>query len=323
MTRRLCLLALTAACLIAAPTYLVLLKGTSALAWYSPEGKLLASVPVGEHPHEAVFSPDGKFLYTTDNGTMKIEHAGKGGNTVSIIDVAKRQRVGTISLGENYRPHGIDVDKATGRLVVSCENPDGLLLVDPVSRKVLRRYDTKGKTAHMVVLGPGAKWAYVSHSGGDTVGAVNMSTGEVKLIQTGARAEGSTISPDGREVYVGNREAATISVIDTAKNSVVATIQTGKGPVRVAVTPDGNTLVYALMHENKVAFADAKTRRQTGYVLLPNSPVSCTLSRDGSLAFASAEEQGEVHIISVKDRKLVGSIKTAKDAHPDHVKSVD
>lgn len=313
---------LAAACLGAAPVYLVLLKGSNALAWYGQDGKMIASVPVGEHPHEMVFSADRKLLYVSDNGIMRIEQAGKGGNTISIVDVAKRQRIGVISLGENYRPHGIDIDRATGRVVVTCENPDGLLLVDTAQRKVIRRFDAKGKTPHMVSFGPGGKFAYVSHSGADTVGVVNLTSGEVKVIQTGARPEGSVLSKDGRELYVTNREAGSISVIDTARNAVSATISTGKGPVRIALTPDGSTLVYALMHERKVGFADPRTRRQTDYVLLPNNPVSCTLSHDGRLAFLSAEEQDEVYIVSVKDRKLVGSIKTAKGAGPDPVEDL-
>lgn len=323
MTRRLLVLALLAGCLAAAPMYLVLLKGGNALAWYTPDGKLVHSVPVGEHPHEMVFSADRKLLYIADNGIMRIEHAGKGGNTISIVDVAKRQRIGVISLGEHYRPHGIALDRATGHLVVTCENPDGLLLVDPVARKVTRRFETKGKTPHMVAFGPVGKWAYVSHSGGDTVAAVNVASGEVKLLQTGARPEGSVLSNDGKELYVTNREAGSISVIDTARNVVKANIPTGKGPVRIALTPDGNTLVYALMHERKVGFADPGARRQIDYVLLPNNPVSCTLSEDGRLAFLSAEEQDEVFIVSVKNRKLVGSIKTAAGAGPDPVETVD
>jgi YVTN family beta-propeller protein len=308
-----------AASLMAAPVYMVLLKGASALAYYTSDGKLLSSVPVGQHPHEMAFSPDRKLLYITDNGIMRIENAGKGGNTISIVDVAKRQRIGVIPLGENYRPHGIDVDPASGRLMVTTEAPDGLLLVDTAARKVLRRYDTKGKTPHMVTLGPGAKWAYVSHAGGDTVAAVNLGSGDVKLIQTGARPEGSVLSKDGRELYVANREANSITVIDTAKNQAIANISTGKGPVRISLTPDGGTLVYALMHDRRIGFANPKTRTQTGYVLLTNNPVSCTLSQDGRLAFASAEEQDTVYVVSIETKRIVGEIKTAAGAGPDPV----
>jgi YVTN family beta-propeller protein len=301
------------------PAYLVLQKGASSLAYYTREGRMLSAVPVGAHPHEMVFSPDRKTLYTTDNGTMRIEHSGKGGNTVSIIDVQAQKKAGEIVLGDYYRPHGIDVDHATGRLAVTTELPDQLLLVDPVRKSVLRKYATNGKTSHMVTFGPGGKWAYVSNSGSGNVAAVNLETAQVKLIPTGTRPEGSALSKDGKELYVCNREAASITVIDTAKQQAIANIPTGKGPVRIALTPDGKTLVYALMHDRKVAFADPAARRETGYVIVPGQPVSCTLSNDGKFAFASAEENDTVYIISVADRKISGEIKTAKSAGPDPI----
>jgi YVTN family beta-propeller protein len=302
--------------------YLVLQKGASSVAYYTHDGKLVTAIPVGRHPHEMVFSADRKLLYTTDNGTMRIEHPGKGGNTVSIIDVQGRKKTGEIVLGDYYRPHGIDIDRTTGRLFVTTELPDQLLMIDPVRKTVLKKYDTKGKTSHMVTLGPGGKWAYVSNSSSGNVAAVNLDTGEVKLVETGARPEGSVLSKDGRELYVANREAASITVIDTAKQQAIANIPTGKGPVRMALTPDGKTLVYALMHERKIGFADPGTRRQTHYVIIPGQPVSCTLSMDGKLAFASAEENDTVYIVSVTDKKIVGEIKTAKEAGPDPVFSI-
>ncbi len=310
-----------AACVMNAadPTYLVLLKGANALGWFTAEGKITASVRVGDHPHEMVYSADRRFLYITDNGIMRIEQAGKGGNTLSIVDVAKRQRIGVIPLGDNYRPHGIDIDRATGRLVVTVEGPDGLLLVDSQQRRVLKRYDTKGKTPHMVTLGPGAKYAYVSHAGGDTVAAVNLASGDVKLIQTGSRPEGSALSKDGRELYVANRDANSITVIDTQKNTAIANVPTGKGPVRIAVTPDGSRLVYALMFENRIGIADPKARRQVDYALLTHNPVSLSLSPDGSHAMASAEEQDTVYVVDLKSHNILHEFRTAQGSGPDPV----
>lgn len=308
-----------AAALAAEPVYLALLKGSNALTYFSPTGKVLATVPVGQHPHEMAFSPDGKYLYTTDNGVMRIEHAGKGGNTISIIDVAARRRIGVVDLGNFYRPHGIDVDAESGRIVITTELPDRLLVIDAAQRKVVRDFDTKGKASHMVTLGPGGKWAYVSNSSSGNVAAIKLDSGETKLIPTGARPEGSVLSKDGTELYVTNRESASISVIDTATNRVAATIKTSKGPVRIALTPDGGTLVYSAMHERKVAFADPKQRKQVDYLLVPGEPVSCHLSRDGKLAFVSTETTDTVYVISVADRKIVGEIKTGEGSAPDPV----
>jgi len=297
---------------------MVLHKGGSSLGFYSEEGKLLATVPVGQHPHEMILSPDGKLLYITDNGTMKIEQAGTGGNTVSIVDVQARRKVGEVSLGTFRRPHGIDLDARTGRVAVSTELPDQLLIIDPSARTVVKTYATQGKTSHMVRFGLGATFAYVSNSSSASIAAVNLATGAVKPIGVGERPEGSVLSRDGKALYVACREAATVYAIDTAKNEVSGRIATAKGPVRIAVTPAG-MLVYATMHEPGVEIADPKTMKVVGRVPLPHPVVSLNLSPDGRRAYASAEDYQTVYVISVTDRKLLRQFQTAPGMNPDPV----
>ena len=171
----------------------------------------------------------------------------------------------------------------------------------------------------MVRFEPGAQWAYVSNGGSSNVSAINLKTGEVKLIPTGNRPEGSVLSKDDKELYVCNRDSASLTVIDTTRNTAIANIPTGKGPVRIALTPDGNTLVCALMLDKKIAFANPKTRTQTDYLILPQQPVSLELSPDGAHAFASAEESDTVYVISVGQKRIIRELHTAKGSGPDPV----
>ncbi len=298
---------------------LVLHKAASTLGFYTMEGKLLAEVAVGRHPHEMTLSADGRLVYITDNGTMRIEDSGQGGNTVSIVDIATRKKVGEISLGEFHRPHGIAWEPATGRLLVTTEAPDRLLLVDPQGRRVLRTYETQGKIAHMVAPGPKGRFAYVSHAGSASVAAIELSSGRVRLIATGERPEGSVRSPDGRRIYVANREGGRVTIIDTGTNEAVGEIVTGKGPVRVGLTPDGRTLVWALIHDEAVEFADAGSGKVTGRVKLGGRPVSLSVSPDGRRAYAAVQDQDTVYVISIADRKILRSFKTAAGAGPDPV----
>jgi len=306
------------------PMLLVLEKGANSLGYYTLEGQRVGGVMVGQHPHEMVLSPDRKYVYITDNGTMRIEQAGKGGNTVSVVDIAAKKRVDTIKLGKYHRPHGIDYDRIGERIVVTAENPDRLILIDAKERKVLRSFETKGRTPHMVSFAPGksgAEWAYVSNSGSGNVAVVQLTTGgETKIIPTGQRPEGSVLSKDGKELFVTNRESGAITIIDTARQAAIGEIKTGgKGPVRVAVTPDGRFLVYALMHDHKIEITDLATRRPVAQISVDGEPISISVSPDGAYALAASEEIDTVHVISLKERKLLRSFKTPKGAGPDPV----
>ncbi|MBM3793348.1 MAG: YncE family protein [Acidobacteria bacterium] len=313
--------------LAAAPALLVVQKGSSTVAFYTLEGKLLSTVPVGTHPHEVAVSTDGKFAYVTDNGTMKIEQAGRGGNSVSIIDIPGRRLAGKISTKKYRRPHGIALDPKTGYLAVTTELPDRLLHIDPVKRDIIRHFDTKGKTSHMVALPAGergAEYAFVSNAGLENVTVVQLTTGQVKSIAVGERPEGSVLSPHGKELYVCNRESASISIIDVARQVAIGLFKTGgTGPVRAGVTPDGRTLVYALMQSRKIEFADLALRRPVAQVSVDGEPVSLSVSKDGKWAFVGAQDQDRVFVISVPERKLIRTFSTERGAGPDPVVLVD
>jgi hypothetical protein len=89
----------------------VLQKLDHSVAFYSAEGQLLETVPVGQYPHEMILSPDGQLAYVTDYGALGAEYEGEGGTTVSIIDVAEQKKSGTIDLANARRPHGLDIDE--------------------------------------------------------------------------------------------------------------------------------------------------------------------------------------------------------------------
>ena len=73
-----------AAALAQEPDLAIVQKISGTVGFYTSGGRLVSQVKVGKHPHEAVLSPDGKFLYVTDNGILWMTDPGEGGNTVSI-----------------------------------------------------------------------------------------------------------------------------------------------------------------------------------------------------------------------------------------------
>ena len=298
---------------------LVLEKLSSQLGFYTVDGKRLAGVAVGRHPHELILSADGRYAYTTNNGKVWMTDPGEGGNTISIIDVEAREKVGDIDLGNYRRPHGIDLDPRGGRLVVTTENPDGLLLIDPAKRKIVRAYDTKGKSPHMVILGPRHEWAYVSNTESATIAAIHLESGKTELIPCGKRPQGGTLSRNGKRLYVVNSASGSITVIDTDRRTVVRTILVGKGPGRVGLTADGKELIYNLGEDQAVGFASLGSGKQTAVISLGTRPLSLTLSPGGKFAYAGGQEIDTVFVISVQEKRIVREFKTPNQAGPDSV----
>ena len=312
----LCLASIAMAAPAVPKPYLAIIeKVAGAVGFYTEDGRLLAQVKVGSFPHEAALK-DGR-LYVSDNGVLWMTEDRMGTNTISVVDVGAMKKVDEIGLGRSYRPHGIAFVPGTNRFLVTTERPAGLVMVDAGSKRVIRKYDVEGKSPHMVIPLPGGEWGFVSNTDSDVVAAIELRTGKVKLVSTGARPQGAVLSPDGSRVYVVNTSGNQISVIDTRRQEVAGTIATGKGPGRIAITPDGKTLVYNLQFEPAVGFADVAAGKQTAVVPLSGRPLSLTMTRDGRRVFAGIQDQDKVCFISVPDRKIERILDLPKGSGPD------
>ena len=64
------------------------------------------------------------------------------------------------------------------------------------------------------------------------------------------------ITPDGTRVYVTNGNDDTVSVIDTASNTVLTTVGVGALPFGVAITPDGTRAYVTNGDDNTVSVID-------------------------------------------------------------------
>jgi YVTN family beta-propeller protein len=295
-------------------------KASGSIGFYDAEFHRIGDAKVGSHPHEIALSPDRKTLYVADNGVMWMTETSAGDNTVSIIDIASMKRTATIDLGQFRRPHGITFDATSNHVYVTTEKPSKLLVLDPKSLRVTRTYDVKGQAPHIVKLDREREWAYVSNTDTGNLSAIKLTSGEVISMPSGERPQGQAMSLDGRTIFVANSGGNSISIFDLQQKKNVGRIETsGKAPVRLVVTNDGKTLIYALQEGRSVGFADIAKRKELLEIPLGGRPVSMSLSLDGKLAYCSVQEEDEINIISVADRKVVRVVHTPKGTGPDPV----
>jgi len=98
----------------------------------------------------------------------------------------------------------------------------------------------------------------------------------VATVPVGSFPTGVAVTPAGTRVYVTNEFfSGTVSVIDTATNTVVATVPVGSFPLGVAVTPAG-TRVYVANRSSSgtVSVIDTATNTVVATVPVGSAPLS-------------------------------------------------
>ncbi len=166
----------------------------------------------------------------------------------------------------------------------------------------------------------------------------------VKRIPLGHDLHGIDIAPDGRTLWVGgslNNDPVlgTLSVIDTASNTVQTVISPGLGSAsHFSFTPDGKEVWIASTSTNLVWIVDTETRRVTAAVPLalpmaerrpdPDDDWTAYLAErkiiglnevaiapDGQQAYAVGPTTSQLYAIDVAKRQVEKSIRVGERAH--------
>lgn len=176
-------------------------------------------------PYQLEFSPDGKWLTI----------AGLARNQIDIYDAASMtlaHRIPASSMPShmNYAPDSSVV-------YVSLQGSNALMAIETASGKVLWKKKV-GETPAGVMWLNGQ--LLVGDMGTDTVSVVDPVSGEVvRKLVTGRGAHNLFLSPDRSALYVCNRVAGTISVLDPKTLMVQRTIKMAGGPDDMDFAPDG------------------------------------------------------------------------------------
>src|SRR5439155_12087521 len=95
---------------------------------------------------------------------------------------------------------------------------------------------------------------------------------EVGFIPTGKGAHGLYVSRDATSLYVSNRLAGSISVIDLASRQLVTTWKIGGSPDMIQLSPDGRQLWATGRYNGAVYVVDTETGRLLHTIKLGREP---------------------------------------------------
>ncbi|BDW82871.1 hypothetical protein MACH24_23090 [Erythrobacter sp. Dej080120_24] len=242
------------------------------------------------NPHELATSPDGQHVAL----------ACYGGTTVDVFLTSTLERVTSIDLGENARPHGI-VWHQNGDLYSTAEGRQSVFWIrDPLGSADRFEYSTGKQGSHMLVVSPDGNTAWTTDLGSKTVTRVALKARIAPIsVTVGEEPEGIALSPDGKALWVSARGSDEAYELDPETMEVRSTVATGQFPLRLAIRPQGDVAVTSDLQDGGLSVIDLETAEVIRSIAV-SSP-------------EEAEERFQVTILWSDDGERIYVAETASD----------
>lgn len=249
---------------------------SSVVATISVSTSLPVGVDAGIQPNDVVFNPAGTRAYVANFQT---------GN-VSVIDTVNRSVIASVAVGSG--PSGMAVNSAGTRLYVSNLNGDSLSVVNITNNTLDSTYDTASGVG--AIESPDGVLFTDAGAGSRVFVANRVSFGNGKVLVLDASSAPSpsslisaicvgndprrlALNPSANRLYVANESGASVNVIDTVSNSVMATIPVVGNPYGVALSQDGLRLyVTSQLSTGKILVFNAMSFAPVGEAQVGENP---------------------------------------------------
>lgn len=310
MERRISLIAALIVSLVptlaAAAQLLVLNKSDSTLSFVDVDsGQTSKTIPTGEGPHEIELSSDGKLAFVSNYGAQA------AGNTLSIIDVAKRAEQKRVDLKDLRRPHGLSF--LNGFAYFTAEDAQSVGRYDTKSQRVDWTFETGQGGTHMILAARDGRKLYTTNMRSNTVSAIEQKSGKWQqtLIPVGKGPEALDLSPNGRELWTAHSQDGGISIIDPTSNKVIETFDARtKRSNRLKFTPDGRRVLVSDLGGGELVVIDAKRRTETARLKLGRSPTGILIEPKGRHAFVAVSGENHIAVVDLATLKVSRTIET-------------
>ncbi|MBL8286976.1 MAG: beta-propeller fold lactonase family protein [Rubrivivax sp.] len=218
-------------------------------------------------PYHLRFSPDMKWLVIAANRLDHVDIYRWNPAAEPPLALARRLPAGKV-------PSHLAIDSGSKTVYTSLQDSDELMAIDLATQQP--RWTVKvGKTPADIFLTADDRTLLVGLTGDSFVEAWDVSGAVPRLakrIATGEGAHAFRAKGDRRHVFVSNRVANTLSLIDTQTLTVVAELPGPGGPDCMEVMADGRTLLVSSRWARKLTVIDVATRQVVRQVEVGRSP---------------------------------------------------
>jgi len=227
-------------------------------------GKLGRTIPVTD-PYNMYFTPDGRYAIVVAEALQRLDF--RDAHTMKLV-----RSVHVDCLGIDHADFTAD-----GRYAVfSCEFSGKLLKLDVARKRVVATMHVKeGGSPQDVKTSPDGRVMYVADQYADGVQIIDPRRfKEIGFLHTGTGAHGLYVNRDSTWLYVTNRRAGSISVIDLATRKVAHTwhIPGGGSPDMGGLSADGKVLWLSGRYSSVVYALNARTGHLLARIPVGSSP---------------------------------------------------
>ncbi|HVU24575.1 MAG TPA: cytochrome D1 domain-containing protein [Opitutus sp.] len=279
---------------------LVTEKGSRSLGLVDPVTleQIATIVEDGVTGHEVAASPDGRRAFVPIYGNAGVGQPGTDGRLMRVLDLRKREIVGTVDFGKGVRPHLPVYDPVKNLLYVTTELENAITVIDPKTLTIVGTVPTGQPESHMLVLSHDGRRGYTANVGPGTVSVLDLDARKlVKVIKVADTTQRISISPDDRFVVTADQLNPKLIVIDTAKDEVGGEIELPGVAYGTTFTPDGKTLLACLQRARKLAVIDVAARKVERTIDVPKFPQSVLVEPDGAMAFVTCDASEQLAAI--------------------------
>ncbi len=307
------------------PALLVLHKGENAMAIVDPSsGEVLGRVATGQDPHELVVSDDGKLAIASN-------YAGpgpRGGNSLSVIDIAARKEIHRLDVSPLSRPHGLWF--ADGKAYFTAEGSMAIARYDPKTNKVDWLLGLGQDRTHMIVASKDVKTLFTSNVSSNTISIIEQGRGPGGPGGPpggpggpppggfgGPPGEGPPPGgPDGPPGggpppggFGGPRGGGGPGGPGVGPNWMQTVIPVGRGPEGFDVSPDGKELWTAHSGDGGISVIDVASKKVVATIDAGARGANrLKFTPDGKLALVSAMGGGGLVVLDAASRSVTKRI---------------
>ena len=198
-----------------------------------------------------------------------------------------------------------------GRLYITDQAKNRILLLDPVGRKFLGQYDLPPLTKPKgIAVLPSAKTLYVAQAGTGNIGIYDATDGKpVSKTKVATGPSRVVLTNDGIYAIVISVPTSELSLISTYNQQVIGSVKIGIVPTCVALHPTEKLAYVSNRMSNTVSVVDFSKRVISGTIKTGVSPTGLAISSDGSKLFMAL---GRDNTITAYDTKTLEKVKEVK-----------